>query len=281
MVLPKDKWTGEIREIRPRLERLFYKGDIDLLLNNTPRLAIVGSRRVTEYGSRVLEKWMPMIVERGITVVSGFMYGVDQKAHEECLRCGGKTVGVLGWGIDKKPVSEDEYLYQKIIEVNSLIVSEYEGEHPADRWTFPARNRIVVGVADAVLVVEAAEKSGSLITAHLAVASGKPLLAVPGTIFSRVSMGTNSLIKEGKAVSALSVEDVLEVMGLGGGQIKHSFKNEENDGVLSALEDGGKSFDELVRVLGLSVAEVTEKIFELQVEGKVEEREGKLVWVRR
>ncbi len=276
MDLPKENWSNELRKISPKVEHLYCKGNIDLLLNNAPKLAIVGSRRMTDYGQRVIEKWMPKLVQKGITIVSGFMYGVDQTAHRACVENGGKTIAVLGWGIDRKVAGEDEKLYQKIIEVNSLIASEYEGEYPADRWTFPARNRIVAGIADVVLVVEAAEKSGSLITARLAKRFGKKLLAVPGPVNSRVSEGTNNLIKNGKAVMVMSAEDVLEEMNLGVGQIKMEFGNKfPKSPVLEALEGGEKGVDELVRILQMPVSKLLEEILTMELEGYIEEKNGK------
>jgi len=223
MDLPKKKWSEDLKFIKPSVERVLYKGNIDLLLDDTPKLAIVGSRQMSDYGRSVIEKWMPTFIQKGITIVSGFMYGVDQTAHRACLENGGKTIAVLGWGIDRKVAADDEKLYQQILEVNSLIVSEYEGELEGSVWTFPRRNRIVAGIADAVLVIEAAEKSGSLITARLAKIFGKPLMAVPGLVTSKGAEGTNNLLKTGKAIMVTSAEEVLMEMGLGGGQIKMKF----------------------------------------------------------
>lgn len=223
MELPREKWSEDLRIIRPKLVRVLYKGNISLLLDEAPKLAIVGSRRMSEYGAEVVEKWMPTLVSKGITIVSGFMYGVDQTAHRACIENGGKTIAVLGWGIDKEPVPEDEKLYQRILENDSLIVSEYEGEQEGTKWTFPERNRIVAGISDAVLVVEAAERSGSLMTARLARGFGKRLLAVPGEVTSKIAEGTNGLIKRGMAVMVSSAEDVLLEMGLDEGQMKMIF----------------------------------------------------------
>lgn len=220
MQLNKVEWSGRLNLIRPRLERIGYKGNISLLLDEAPKLAIVGSRKMSWYGQKVIEEWMPTLVQGGVTIVSGFMYGVDRTAHQACLDCGGKTIAVLGWGIERKPTIGEEKLYQEILEVDSLIVSEYEGEQEGSRWSFPRRNRIVVGIADAVLVIEAEEKSGSMITARLAYEAGKVLLAVPGLVGSRVSEGTNNLIKSGKARGVTSVEEVMREMSLVKGQMK-------------------------------------------------------------
>ena len=262
--------------IKPRVERILYKGNVDLLLDGAPKLAIVGSRRMSDYGQRVIEKWMPTLVQKGITVVSGFMYGVDQAAHKACVENGGKTIAVLGWGIDKKPVAEDAKLYQKILEVDSLIVSEYEGELEGTRWTFPERNRIVAGIADAVLVIEATERSGSLITARLARSFGKPLMAVPGLVTNKVAEGTNNLIKNGKAVMVTSAQDILVEMGLGKGQLKMGFTTVSDPSlVMAALESGEKSADELSRILKMPIEKLTNEILRLQLEGMIEEKAGK------
>jgi len=276
MNLPKEKWSEKLKSIKPKVEIVLYKGNIDLLLDDSPKLAIVGSRRMSDYGKRVIEKWMPTLVQKGITIVSGFMYGVDQAAHRACLENGGKTIAVLGYGIDWEVSSDDEKLYQQVIELNSLIVSEYEGERAPNKWTFPQRNRIVAGISDAVLVIEAAERSGSLITARLARQFGVPLLALPGLVTSKVAEGTNNLIKNGKAAMVTSAEGVLMEMGLGVGQMKMKFGvKDTTNPVLEALESGEKSVDELVRVLKVPVERVVEEILSLQLDGLIEEKTGK------
>lgn len=276
MELPKKKWSGRLRKIKPEVQSVFYKGNIDLLLDDAPKLAIVGSRRMTDYGRAVIEKWMPSLVQKGVTIVSGFMYGVDQAAHSACLENGGKTIAVLGWGIDWKVGAGDEKLYRNVIDSDSLIVSEYTGETEPLLWMFPARNRIVAGVSDAVLVIEGAEKSGSLITARLAVSMGVPLMAVPGQVFSRVSVGTNDLIKGGKAMLVRSAEDVLKVLGLITGQMKMGFVEKiPRNPILAVLEAGEKSADELSRILKKPVERLMSELFTLQMEGLVEEKAGR------
>jgi DNA processing protein len=276
MELPKEKWSKGLKLIRPKVERVLYKGDIDLLLNDSPKLAIVGSRRMSDYGKKVIDKWMPLLVQKGITIVSGFMYGVDQAAHQACLENGGKTIAVLGWGIDMKVSSEDEKLYQKILEVDSLIVSEYEGEMLGNRATFPQRNRIVAGIADAVLVIEAAERSGSLITARLAKQFGKPLMTIPGLVTSKVAEGTNNLIKNGKAMMVTSAEDILREMELANGQMEIGFRETgPSNPIFEALESGEKSADELARILKMSVSKLMEEILTMELDGLIEEKSGK------
>lgn len=276
MQLNKVAWTKKLKSIVPKVERVLYKGNIDLLTDDSPKLAIVGSRRMSDYGKKVIEKWMPALVQKEVTIVSGFMYGVDQTAHQACLDNGGKTIAVLGWGIDMKVSSDDEKLYQQILEVDSLIVSEYKGEMLGNIATFPQRNRIVAGISDAVLVIEAAERSGSLITARLANTFGVPLLALPGLVTNKVAEGTNNLIKNGKAVMVTSAEDVLNEMGLGDGQMRMEFgKKFPGNPILDALESGEKNVDELSRILMTPVSELMEDILTMELGGLVENNNGK------
>jgi len=217
------EWPKRLRNIVPRVKRIYYKGNIDLLSKPGPKLAVVGSRMVTDYGKSVIESWVPSLVDRGVTIVSGFMYGVDQIAHQSCLDSGGKTIAVLGWGIDKRVAKLDENLYQKILDRDGLIVSEYPGQTGAERWTFPQRNRIVVGISDAVWVVEGAINSGSMITARLGKEQEIPVLALPGRVEDDVAGGVNNLIKKGEAVMVTGVEDLLDVLETDAVQIEMGF----------------------------------------------------------
>lgn len=274
MELAKKRWSESLKIIKPAVKSIYYKGEIDLLLNDSPKLAIVGSRRMTEYGGLVIEKWLPVLVEAGVTIVSGFMYGVDQTAHRACLDNGGKTIAVLGWGIEWTVGAQDVELYQRIIDSDSLIISEYEGKTAPQLWLFPQRNRLVAGVADAVLVVEGSTKSGSLITAKIARQMGKELLAVPGQVTSRLAEGTNGLIREGVAVAVTSAEDVLAEMGLSLGQTRLPL-GQAGGPVWELLADGERSVDEISRLLTMEVPQVLEKLTELLLGGVVSEAGGK------
>lgn len=274
MELEKERWNENLKVIKPDVKNIFYKGNIDLLLDSSPRLAIVGSRRMTEYGRRIVEKWMPILTQSKVTIVSGFMYGVDQAAHKACLDNGGKTIAVLGWGIENKISDLDMNLYQNILKVDSLILSEWQ-EMSADRSTFPQRNRIVAGISDAVLVVEGSNKSGSMITARLATRFRKKLMAVPGQVTSRVSEGTNGLVRAGVARMVTSAEEVLDEMGLLPGQLKFNVQDVGNDPMLSLLVDGDRTVDELVRLLKLSAPEIQVKLTQLTLSGVICESSGK------
>lgn len=261
---------SEIGKIKPAVKELWYRGNLDLL-DRRPKLAIVGSRRMSSYGAMVLEKWMPELIANGVVIVSGFMYGVDQKAHSECLTNGGATIGVLGWGIDRTPAEMDTKLEAKM-EESGLLISEYPGSIEAALYMFPARNRIVAGISDAVLVIEAAEKSGSLITANWAIRMGKPLLALPGNVTSRISKGTNWLIAENKARMVTEVGDVLTALGLVGKKNKQLVLT---DPILELLQTEPKMIDEIVKITKKSVGEVMGKLSEWELTGVVECRGGR------
>lgn len=174
-------------------------------------LAIVGSRRLTRYGQSVLEKFVPTLVAEKIVTVSGFMYGTDSLAHQLTVKSGGRTVAVLGCGLNVLATFSNNELYTQILESGGLVISEYEHNFQPTLWSFPRRNKIVAGLSNlGVLVTEAGEKSGSLITARLARKMNRNVWAVPGPINSSVSTGTNWLIAEGLAKLVTRPEEILE-----------------------------------------------------------------------
>ena len=274
-----------LRGVKPPVKRLYYRGEWDnKIFKNC--LAVVGSRKMTSYGESVVEKILPGVVQAGVTIVSGFMYGIDTKAHQTCLDYEGKTIAVLGSGLDRlTPISNDK-LYTEVLESGGLVMSEYEKDEIARLWTFPQRNRIVAGLSQATLVIEGGDKSGTLITAKLTLGQNKPVLAVPGPVGSSMAKATNGLIKEG-ATLVTSAEDVLMVLGsafAGQGRLKNS-TNDIHHSVIDKKSVEGKiveelgrealDMDELSRKLKLSVVELGQKLSELQLKGVVEERLGK------
>ncbi len=172
-------------------------------------LAVVGSRKLTSYGEEVIERIVSQLTMNGITIVSGFMYGGDAAAHQAAIRVGGRTIAVMPCGIDLIHPAYQQELYQDILKNNGLIISEYEGKMKPVLWTYPQRNRIIAGLSKAVLVIEAGEKSGSLITANYAKKFKRKIFAVPGPITGSLSRGTNLLIKQG-AKMVLEAKDILK-----------------------------------------------------------------------
>ena len=230
---------------------------------------------MSSYGQRVIEKIIPPLVNAGITIVSGFMYGVDQEAHKVTLENGGKTVAVLGWGIDWPVENSDTKLY-KDIEKKGFILSEYPDKTAPQLWMFPRRNRIMAGLSQAVLVIEAAPNSGSLITADFALKFKKKLLCVPGPITSNISEGPNELIKSEKAKMITSGDDILQEMKWDK-NIKSSVltSKDSSDKILSILLNEPLTIDEIAVSSGETVEKINAKISLLQLNNMVVEKDGK------
>lgn len=187
---------------------VFYAGNIGLL--EQPCLSVVGSRSPSAYGKAVLNEMIPPLVVEGITMVSGLAKGIDKMVHAYAIENGGATIGVIGTGLDVTYPRENASLQRKMM-AEQLVISEYPLGSKPERYHFPMRNRLIANLSSATLVIEATEKSGSLITANLALQENRDVFAVPGNITSHLSVGTNQLIKAG-AACVLNATDVLEEM---------------------------------------------------------------------
>ena len=171
-------------------------------------IAIIGSRDYSDYGKRVAKDFAYNLAENDICIISGLARGIDSFAHEACLSAEGKTIAVLGSGLDIIYPKENIGLFNKIILNGGLVISEYPLGTKPQKQHFPARNRIISGLSDGVLVIEAKEKSGTNITVDFALEQGKDVFVVPGNIYSKTSNGTNFLIKEG----AIPVTNFLDII---------------------------------------------------------------------
>lgn len=203
-------YPDQLKEIYDPPLGLFYAGDVTLL--DSPMLSIVGSRKGTNYGQAVLQHFMPDFINHSLTIVSGGARGIDTFAHQEAIKNKGKTISVLGTGLNRVYPKENQKLQQSIA-WDHLLVSEYPMHTEPDRSHFPMRNRIIAGLSFGTLVVEAEYRSGSLITSNIALNEGREVFAVPGNIFQDLSIGTNDLIKHG-AKLVLKSSDVLEDLPL-------------------------------------------------------------------
>nr|OGC90703.1 MAG: hypothetical protein A2V48_03200 [Candidatus Amesbacteria bacterium RBG_19FT_COMBO_48_16] len=259
------------------VDELWYSGEWDEGIF-THTAAVVGSRRMTQYGQRVVEeKLVPQLVSGGVTVISGMMYGVDQAAHRACMECGGRTVAVLGFGLKWPGISTNDLRFMdEIVKKGGLVVSEWENQ-PGTLWTFPMRDRIMAALAQEIYVVEAAAKSGSLITAEWGVKLGRKVWAVPGPVTSKVSEGTNRLIADGKAQMWLPQQ-----------QISLSLKDRDtnNAEIYAMLQNETLGIDDLARKLKRPVEELGAKLSLLVLSGEIIEKEGKYFlgsgnWVKR
>ena len=209
----KDRlYPAKLKQIDGSPKKLYLKTSLSekevILLFKKPSLAIVGSREMTPYGKRVTEDFVSKLSKKGVVIVSGMARGIDTIAHKTALENNGLTIAVLGCGVDVVYPRENLGIYNDIIG-GGAVVSEFAPGTSPEAKNFPVRNRIISGISDAVLVIEAAKRSGTLITARWAADQGKEVLVVPGPITSLYSEGVNWLIKQGaKPVS--SIEEILE-----------------------------------------------------------------------
>jgi DNA processing protein len=252
---------------------VFVRGCAALELLDAPSVAVVGARACSPYGAQVARMLGREVAAAGLVVVSGLARGIDAEAHRGALEAGGRTVAVLGCGIDRDyPASHAELAAR--IRATGLVVSEYgPGVEPAP-WRFPARNRIVAGLTQATVVVEARERSGALITADLALEEGREVFAVPGEITSALSAGTNRLLALG-ATPLLEAADVLRSFGIDPEE-RPAPADLSGPGAntFAALGDGPASIDELVAATGLGAGAVAAALSELELAGLVLEGDG-------
>lgn len=189
---------------------LYVRGNKKLL--NSPSIAVVGSRKISDYGNHAISTIIRDVAQSNITIVSGLALGTDALAHREALDVGGKTIAVLGGGIDDATITPRSHinLAKQILDSGGTIISEYPMSTEPNRGTFPARNRIMAGLSDATIIIEATAKSGTLITAEHAHKFERKLFALPGSIFTTNSLGPNMLIRDKNAIPLLCADDILQ-----------------------------------------------------------------------
>lgn len=272
-------YPEKLKNINDPPPYLYFKGDLDVF--DGPSLAIVGSRRPTDYGRRITSRLAGELASTGVLIVSGLAFGIDAIAHQAALEAGGKTAAVFGCGLDYIYPRAHSTLASRIIESGSLLSEFPKGTRP-ERFNFPVRNRIISGLTDGVLVVEAAEKSGALVTANLALDQGREVLAIPGNVESKFSYGPNDLIKQG-AVPVTSVEDIMANFGWHKSEV---FSRPDRD--LSRLTSNERTLfghisvqpvhiDELGRKLGSSPAKISELLLSLEIKGFIMRKPGNYV----
>ena len=201
-------YPEDLKHIYNPPQILYCLGNLDLL-NSGKKLAIIGCRDYSEYGKKITEKFAYELAMKGIIIVSGGARGIDSFAHKGCIKARKPTIMVLGNGLDYVYPPENKLLEKEVIKNNGLLISEYPAGTKPSKYTFPARNRIISGISTGALVVEAKQKSGTLITVDFALEQGKNIYAIPGNICNENSQGTNELIKQGAKV-VTDINDILE-----------------------------------------------------------------------
>jgi len=260
-----------LRNIPAPPKQLFYLGAEPSGWLDRPKVAIVGSRGVTPYGRQVTERLSSELAERGVVVISGLALGVDGIAHAACLDASGTTVAVLANGLDAIYPASHTQLGRRILEQGGTILSEYPAGTPSLKQHFIARNRIVAGLSNALLITEATEKSGTLHTARFALEQGRDVLAVPGNITSPNSVGTNNLIRTG-ATPVTSVDDIMYVLGaehLPTEPIRRRGDTAEEQSVLDLLYGGVSDGHELLVSSRLQATQFNQALTMLEISGKV------------
>jgi DNA processing protein len=210
LTLLDDAYPAGLRQVADPPPVLFVRGR--LTSRDTEAIALVGTRRATAYGQAAAERLARELASSGVTVVSGLAKGIDTSAHRAALQAGGRTIAVLGNGLDQVYPPENAGLARQIVETDAgAVVSEFAPGVPPDAVNFPRRNRIISGLSVGTVIVEAGERSGALITADFALEQGREVMAVPGSIFSPMSAGPNELLKQG-ATPVTSGQDILNTL---------------------------------------------------------------------
>lgn len=278
-ILEKESIPKDLREIPQPPKKLYLAGKLPP--EGTICLAVVGSRKCTTYGKDVVRKLILGLKGYPIAIVSGLAIGIDSLAHEAALENGLTAVAFPGSGISDDTLypASNLHLVEKILKAGGCIVSEFPPEMKAEFYTFPMRNRLMAGISKASLIVEAQEKSGTLITARMALDYNREVLSVPGPISSDFSKGTNRLIRQGATPITCS-EDILEALGLKidkESKQKNLFEDArpEEKSVLKLLNEPS-SRDELIRAMKIGTAEANALLSIMEIKGLIKEEMGEI-----
>lgn len=261
-----------LRQIHDFPKILYCRGNLSLLTKTC--FAVVGTRKLTSYGKEVVQNVVRGLVQSGFVIVSGLALGIDTVAHQTTLDCEGKTIAVLGTPVDQIYPPENSKLAQSILNNDGLIISEYPSGYPGLKVNFALRDRIISGLSKGVLVVEAPEKSGALITARCAIDQNRDVFAVPGNVFSSNSFGPNYLIKKG-AKLVTSAQDILDEYGSNLKLFEEdktilSTKDPVQKIILAILDNNGTVFmDDIIRKSNKETSKIIAALSVLEIKGLI------------
>lgn len=255
---------------------LYYKGDISLV--NQKCVAIIGTRKPTFYGRDVTKLFSKVLCQSGIVTVSGLAYGLDSEVALASLEAKGKTIAVLGGGLDSIYPSQNQNLADKIVKEGGLLISEYPPFHKPAKYSFIERNRIISGLSLGVVIVEAGKKSGTLNTVNHAISQGKEIFAVPGSIFSSASEGVNELISEIPDSFTISPNQILERLKIENKTEISSSKSEaikeDEKKIVEALYEGEMDFDSLLVKTNISSKSLISLLTRMEISGLIRKLPG-------
>lgn len=269
LIIEDTPYASVFQGIMPSVASLNVLSDNFDDLMSRPRVAIVGSRKVSPYGKLVTTQFSRELAEQGIVIVSGLALGVDAIAHKAALDAGGLTIAVLPGGLDRVYPATHKSLAGRIVRQGGALITEYPAGTNIMKHNFIGRNRIVSGMSDALLITEAASNSGTMHTARFALEQGKDVLAVPGNITSPTSAGTNNLIRAG-ATPATCLTDILNVLGLS--LVTRETQRSDNSQeqlILDLLHLNIRDGDELLRRTDMPVTEFNHVLTMMEITGKV------------
>lgn len=268
--LSQASYPKALKQLYDAPKLLYIHGEPLDDLEDKPVLAVVGSRKVSSYGRSITRSLVNSLASKGVVIVSGLAFGVDSIAHEAALEAGARTIAVLPAGLDRIYPSSHTNLAQRIVASGGTLLTEYPPETEPMKFNFVARNRLIAGLADGVLLTEAAQRSGSLHTARFASEQGKTVLAVPGNITSPTSSGTNSLIKVG-AMVVTSPSDIMNAMDWYDTQpaaINTSYTPEEQS-ILNLIREGVSDGVLLLERSSLEPAAFNQALTMLEINGQI------------
>ncbi len=261
---------------------IYTKGIIEDINNLNLNIGVVGSRKATNYGKWVCEKFCKDLTINKISITSGMALGIDTISHRTCLENNGDTIAVLGCGIDVVYPKRNRKLYDKIAG-KGLLLSEFPLKSEARPYNFPVRNRLISGLSDGILVVEASDRSGTLITSTYAAEQGKEIFAIPGNIDNYLSKGTNQLIREGAKIT-MSIEDILEEFPFHENKtqtkttcinIDNSNYDKDEQIIINLLKEGSKNVIEISEKSKMNQKNLLSKLTLLEMQGIISQEKGK------
>ncbi|MGB9598511.1 MAG: DNA-processing protein DprA [Minisyncoccales bacterium] len=271
----EENYPTLLKKIKNPPKKLYYLGEIK---KEEDCFALVGTRRPTPYGKEATLKIAKKLALSGLTLVSGFAPGIDTIVHQVALELKKRTIAILGTGLDQKVIypRSNLYLIEKILENKGCLISEFPPQTKGSKFTFPKRNRLISGISLGLLVLEAKEKSGALITAQFAFEQKKKVFAVPGSIFSENSKGCHLLIQKG-AFLVENGNEILEKLNLKINSLSENFSFTEKEKLIwDSLKNGEKDLEEIVKETKLSAPLVLSLISKLESEGKIKNLGGNI-----